>query len=168
MKIIIAGKSGSGKDFLKNKLIIEKGLKPNISCTTRPAREGERDGETYHFMNEEEFMVGIKEGDFVEYQRFNGWLYGTPLGDWKRADVFIMTPSGIRELDDTVGLENCRIIYLDIDQDTRRQRMEARIGDSDSVERRIEADEEDFKDFRLYDIRTQNPHFTVTDIWTRI
>ena len=40
-KLLIIGKSGSGKDYLLRK-ISEKGLKAGIKCTTRPIRKFEK------------------------------------------------------------------------------------------------------------------------------
>ncbi|MBN2306608.1 guanylate kinase [Candidatus Peregrinibacteria bacterium] len=65
---IIVGPSGSGKSSVLHKLME---LKPNyvypLSATTRPMREGEKDGDIYHFMTKEEFKKGIKEDMFLEW-----------------------------------------------------------------------------------------------------
>jgi len=163
MKIVIVGKSSSGKDFLKNELVKQKGLRPGISCTTRPPRKGEKDGETYHFISPIEFERGIFKEYFLEWQIFNGWYYGTRKQDWEKANVFIMTPLGIEDI--ISQIEGVTTVYLDIDLETRVERMNKRIGNADSVERRIIADEKDFQNFSCYTIRTTNPLFKINDIW---
>lgn len=65
---LIVGPSGSGKSSVLTKL---KGLRPNylypLSATTRAMREGEKEGEIYHFLSKEEFKKGIEEGKFLEW-----------------------------------------------------------------------------------------------------
>ena len=51
------------------------------------------------------------------------------------------------------------IIYFDIDESVRRQRMLERNMPGDSVERRIEADRKDFENFTNYDLKITNPDF---------
>jgi len=163
MKTIIVGKSGSGKDFLKN-LLVEKGLKPSVSCTTRPPRKGEVDGETYHFLSKNKFHNEITIDSFVEWKIFNGWYYGTRKSDWERADVFIMTPAGIKDIINNINDEDYFIIYLDIDKKIRKERILSRLGNADSVERRILADELDFEHFSCYNHRITDPYFTLDRI----
>lgn len=38
-----------------------------LSATTRPMREGEKDGDIYHFLTKEDFEKGIENGEFLEY-----------------------------------------------------------------------------------------------------
>ncbi|MDE6685954.1 MAG: guanylate kinase, partial [Lachnospiraceae bacterium] len=49
----IMGKSASGKDTLYRILAGDRslGLRLVIPYTTRPVRQGEREGETYHFVD---------------------------------------------------------------------------------------------------------------------
>ena len=49
----------------------------SISCTTRRPREGEVDGKDYNFMTEQEFQKRATAGEFLEYARVHGNLYGT-------------------------------------------------------------------------------------------
>lgn len=54
------------------------GIKYSVSCTTRAPRPGlDKEGETYHFISEEEFRRRIAAGDFLEYAEVHGHLYGT-------------------------------------------------------------------------------------------
>lgn len=65
---LIVGPSGSGKSSVLHKL---KEQKPEymypLSATTRPMREGEKDGDIYHFMTKKEFKKGIEEDVFLEW-----------------------------------------------------------------------------------------------------
>lgn len=52
-------------------------LRTAISATTRPMRPGEQDGREYHFLDDEEFMVHVAQGDFLEHVVYAGNRYGT-------------------------------------------------------------------------------------------
>ena len=75
---VVSGPSGSGKTTLCRNLSDEDPLCTYaISCTTRPMREGEVNGKDYHFLSEEDFLAKVERGDFLEYARVHGHLYGT-------------------------------------------------------------------------------------------
>jgi guanylate kinase len=50
----------------------------SVSATTRPAREGERDGVDYDFVDVETFERMAANGELVEWAEVHGHLYGTP------------------------------------------------------------------------------------------
>lgn len=149
-RIILCGHAASGKDFLKNALK-ERGFKHAISYTTRPPRPGEVDGQDYHFISVQEFEKKIEEGFWYEYAPFNGWYYGTSKEQMATCDIFIMTPSGIKKLHPS-DRKNSFIIFMNIPEEVRKQRLAIRVMQGDSLERRIEADRKDFEDFTDFDI----------------
>lgn len=155
-RIILVGRSASGKDFFKD-FLVDKGYIPSVSHTTRPIRDGEVNGETYEFISEEDFMFMVSNDQFFEHKLFNAWGYATSQLMWDTAEVFIFTPSGINDIP-TKELENSVLVYFDIPIDTRIERMEKR-SDADSIDRRLKADNEDFKDFSKFHIRVSNPNF---------
>ena len=75
----LIGKSCAGKDSLYNILIKddELNLYPVIRYTTRPIRDGETDGESYHFVDIEEYGKFKRSGKIIEEQ-----VYHTVHGDW--------------------------------------------------------------------------------------
>ena len=75
--LLVSGPSGSGKTTLCRRLADEGEVVYSTSCTTRPAREGEKNGHDYHFLSREEFEQRITAGDFIEYAEVHGNLYGT-------------------------------------------------------------------------------------------
>lgn len=156
-KLILVGKAASGKDHLRKRLM-DKGLNYGISHTTRPPREGEVDGQDYHFVTEEEFLSIIDQGDMVEYQQFIGWYYGMATWEWDKADVIILNAEALEQLSPEVRKE-CTVIYLDIPLEVREQRMLERNDTDDNYKRRLQADEEQYKDFNNYDIKITNPDF---------
>ena len=77
--LIVSGPSGSGKSTLVKKLLELPGTMFSISATTRPPRAGEKDGEWYHFVSDEEFQRMVERGEFLEHARvFGKHSYGTP------------------------------------------------------------------------------------------
>jgi len=156
MRTIIVGKGGSGKDYLKEKFL-SKGFTRSISFTTRPKRESEINGIDYYFVSEDIFKYKIKNNHFQEYDNFNGWYYGTSFETWNHCEVFIKTPRGVSKISKE-DRKSCFIIYLDIKEEIIRNRISCR-KDKDSVERRILADREDFKNFTDFDLRITNHDF---------
>jgi hypothetical protein len=69
-----------------------------------------------------------------------------------------MTPGGIAKLGKK-DREESTIVYLNIDEETRRKRLEGR-RDADDVKRRLEADFADFANFTDYDCEIKDPNFT--------
>lgn len=157
-RIIICGKSASGKDYFR-KILEGRGFRYAVSYTSRPPRKDEMDGKDYFFIEECEFQDMIDREVFYEYTNFNGWFYGTTKEQWKEiSDVFILTPSGISSMQVTER-KSSFIIYLDIPLDVRIERLKMRSDDNDSIQRRIERDEIDFQNFQDYDIKITNNNF---------
>lgn len=156
-RIVLVARAASGKDFLRNKFEA-RGFKPSISITTRPPRPGEVEGKDYFFITESKAEQMIENDEFYEYVRFNNWLYGTTKKQFMEDDVFIMTPAGVSKIHQE-DRKSCFIIYLDIPEDTRKLRLLQRQMPGDTVDRRIAADEEDFRNFKDYDMRVTNPDF---------
>lgn len=157
MKIILVGKAAAGKDFLKNKLV-KKGFNSGISCTTRPPRHNEVDGVDYHFMTENEFKVTLASGEMLEHMIFNDWYYGLTKTEFEQADVMIMSKDGLDVLPKEYR-DRCMVIYLDPPRITRVERLTYRNDPNDSIVRRMNTDDEQFKGFRDYDLRIKNEDF---------
>ena len=78
--IIITGPSGVGKGtVVKEILDKEKDVWLSISATTRNPRKGEIDGENYYFISDEMFKDMIDKQEFLEWAKFAGNYYGTPI-----------------------------------------------------------------------------------------
>ena len=114
-------------------------------------RNGEVNGETYHFVNTDDFMQKMKNGFFAEWKAYTTtegvWYYGTAMEDLEKADdktVVILTPDGYRDIK---GKVDCKVvsIYLYANNSTIKKRLMARGDDQKEAERRISHDNEDFK-----------------------
>ena len=77
---VISAPSGAGKTSLVNALLkTDKRLVASISHTTRPKREGEKEGIHYHFTNRADFLAMKSASAFLEHACVFGHLYGTSL-----------------------------------------------------------------------------------------
>lgn len=47
-----------------------------ITCTTRPARSGEIDGQHYYFLSNEKFKQDLADNKFIETAEVHGYFYG--------------------------------------------------------------------------------------------
>jgi guanylate kinase len=173
-KLIILGQSGSGKNYLTDKLI-EKGLKPCLKWTTRPIRIGEKQGITYNYVTDEVFLQSIKNDLFITHQSFlvtpvnsepQTCYYGITKESFESSQIFIMTPAEYNSLNLTSEQrKGCFVVYLDIERSIRESRLYNREDKNDSVQRRLDFDEIDFKDFSDYDLKVTDPDFTADDIY---
>ncbi|MDX6767548.1 MAG: guanylate kinase [Candidatus Methylacidiphilales bacterium] len=74
---VVSAPSGTGKSTLCSNLRKTPDFVFSVSCTTRPARPGETDGEDYHFISVAEFQQRIAGGEFLEHALVHGNHYGT-------------------------------------------------------------------------------------------
>jgi guanylate kinase len=85
LAVVLSGPSGAGKTTVCRTLVAQYGYKRSISATTRAPRAGERDGVDYHFMTREQFLKGVRRGEFLEHSEHFDNLYGTPKEPVERA-----------------------------------------------------------------------------------
>lgn len=76
--IVISAPSGAGKTTIVKELLKSfPQLIFSISATTRPKRDNETDGVEYFFISESEFKKKIENNEFVEWEKFYDYYYGT-------------------------------------------------------------------------------------------
>ncbi len=84
--IILSSPSGAGKSTLARRLRNwDDTLRFSVSATTRPAREGEVEGQDYFFVSVADFQAGVAEGEMLEHARVFGNYYGSPQAPVKAA-----------------------------------------------------------------------------------
>lgn len=106
--VILSSPSGAGKTTIAHALLKRRDdVGYSVSCTTRPARAGEKDGEDYFFLSAEDFEAARSRGEFAESAEVHGNYYGTLR----------------REVDRVLG--DGKHVVMDIDVQGTRQFVEA-------------------------------------------
>lgn len=158
----LMGKSASGKDSIYKELKVRMPeLKTIVIYTTRPIREGERDGVEYHFVTEDVLAQLQQDGKVIELR-----AYDTVHGIWKyfTADdgqfdapedyLAIGTLESYGALIRYFGQEKVVPIYIEVEDGIRLQRAleRERMQKTPRYEelcRRFLADAQDFSSEKL-------------------
>jgi len=156
-KLAIVGPAATGKDYLR-KSMEAKGLVFGVSTTTRPPRNTEVEGTDYYYVTNEKFDKLISEDKFMEWQDFNGWKYGITKDEFEVCDVMILNAEAVTLLKPEYR-NRIFVIYLDIQEHVRRERLGQRADTSDLIDRRINADNTQFRNFLDFDCKITNEHF---------
>lgn len=76
--IVFSAPSGGGKTTIVKEILKKfPQLVFSISAATRPKREMEKDGVEYYFLTEKEFKKKIDNNEFIEWEKFYDYYYGT-------------------------------------------------------------------------------------------
>jgi guanylate kinase len=151
--IALMGEAGSGKSAcLKALLTSNPAYHKIVTCTTRPAREGEKDGEDYYFMSELEYHIKAMNGSMLETTTFNGWNYGTPISSLEKdkINIGVFNPEGVRTIARIKQINQekveTKVYYLRTSDKERLLRQLNREENPcvDEIIRRFSADKEDF------------------------
>lgn len=151
MLVVLLGKTCSGKTTIAKELEMKHGFHRIITTTSRPIRKGEKQDIDYHFITEDEFLNKINEDYFVEYKSYNTtsgtWYYGTSRESLSNLDddknyVIVLTPDGYKKID-----VPCKSLYIYANNATIIDRLKKRKDKRDSIQRRLESDNNDFKGF---------------------
>jgi guanylate kinase len=131
---VVSAPSGAGKTTLVEAIRQTPNLFYSVSCTTRPPRSGEIDGEHYRFLSDADFRQRIDAGDFLEHARVHGDYYGTLRGPVLNnlnkgvdvlVDIDIQGAASIRNCDDPIirqALSDVFIMPPDLEELRRRLR----------------------------------------------
>ena len=75
---IVAAPSGAGKTTLVRMLLErDSEIRLSVSSTTRAPRTGEQDGREYQFIDVQQFLDRVSQGEFLEWAEVHGNYYGT-------------------------------------------------------------------------------------------
>lgn len=161
---LLMGKSTSGKDTIYKELIKNEklGLDKVVPYTTRPMRDGEKDGVQYFFKKENEYLELKSQGKIIEertyYTHYGEWRYFTvDDGQINLKDgnyLVIGTLESYCYIRDYFGKENVVPLLIDVEDKIRLRRAMAREDKQehpkyDEMCRRYLADEEDFSEEKL-------------------
>jgi guanylate kinase len=155
---IISAPSGSGKSTLVSRLLaMDPRLRFSVSYTTRRPRGNEQPGESYVYLNRQDFVDRIEMGEFLEYAEVFGNFYGTNRKVLDRAreegkDLILdIDVQGARQLKGKIP-EAVTIFILAPSRDILEQRLRARSEDSEEViQRRLKEAAEEIGNYSQYD-----------------
>ena len=79
----LSSPAGAGKTTISETLLRDSAvsIKRVVTSTSRERRPLEVEGRSYRFLSKEDFLRGIDEGNFFEWEEVHGNLYGTLLKD---------------------------------------------------------------------------------------
>lgn len=125
-KVLVGGRSGTGKDYLAH-LLPGNQL---ISYATRPMRFP---NEPNHiFLSEEE---ANKLTDRVAETFINGYQYFATREQFAQSDIYIIDPVGLKDVCERASDTPVCFIYVQADEDVRRQRAINRADDKEEASR---------------------------------
>ena len=174
----VMGKSSSGKDTVYKKLKEQyKEFRLIVPYTTRPIREGEKDGVEYYFVDPEQFRAMKEDGKVIESRSYTTkcgiWTYFTADDgqiDLSAADYLLIgTLVSYQALREYFGEEAIVPVYLEVEDGLRLARALERERRQEKPKyaemcRRFLADEEDFSEENLIKsgitVRFGNEDFT--------
>ena len=180
MLVILSGVAGAGKDTIKKELIKRmENVESLPSYTSRPIREGDIEGGTYHFISREEFEKMIANQEFYEYDVHHNQYYGTSrklLNDKIKSGKIIVKDidvNGTEHLKELLGNDTKVVtIFLRVPKEELKHRLENRIDKPSPQEIKLRLNRFDYEESRInmydYVLRNNDLEKTVQIIMTII
>ncbi|MFQ1702616.1 guanylate kinase [Loktanella agnita] len=117
--IILSSPSGAGKSTLAGRLRAwDDTLQFSVSATTRAPREGEVDGQHYHFVTVPDFQTQVADAQMLEHAQVFGNYYGSPRApvqgaiDSGRDVLFDVDWQGAQQISNSALQEHVLSIFL--------------------------------------------------------
>jgi guanylate kinase len=143
LMLVLSSPSGAGKTTIARRLREDdNSIEMSISHTTRPRRNGEKDGKDYHFVDRETFTRMRDRGEFLEWAVVFDNYYGTtrkPVEDALAAGrdvLFDVDWQGAASLRDQAKTDVVTVFVLPPTAADLEQRLNERAQDSPEIVRR--------------------------------
>ena len=161
--IVVSAPSGAGKSTVLAKVLARvPALRFSVSHTTRAARDGEKDGIAYHFVDDARFRELIHADQFLEWAEVHGELKGTAWGEYETArregtdlllDLDVQGAAQVRaRFPAAVSLFILPPSFAVLEQRLRDRRQDS----EESIRRRLENARREVPLYRLYDYAVVN------------
>lgn len=161
--VVVSGPSGCGKDtVVKHLMALRDDVLLSVSCTTRKPRANEVDGTHYYFLTEDAFHDRIEHNRMLEYTKYDGKYYGTPLDEIEQKLVGGNTVVLIIEI---TGAKNVKMAYPDSlcvfivppTLEALEQRLKMRMTeDEEEIRRRLAIAATELAELTFYDYAIEN------------
>ena len=166
--LILSAPSGAGKTSLCRELFKTfPDMKESVSYTTRTPRQGEVEGEAYHFVTDAVFECMVAEDAFAEWAEVHGNKYGTALRTLEEARkngidlVLDIDCQGALKLKEQFE-GGVYVFIMPPCMEELRRRLEHRSSDAQEViELRIARAAAEIREARWYDYIIFNDNFEV-------
>ncbi len=115
--VTLTGPSCSGKTTLTQQLVATTKFTEVISTTTRPKREGDVNGVSYHFVSSDEF----EDIEMLESIEYNGNRYGGSIAEFEekfdsgKIPVIVVEPHGMEQINKNAVTKGWTVINVFID-----------------------------------------------------
>jgi guanylate kinase len=157
--LVLSGPSGAGKSSLLKGIMGDIGdFYFSISTTSRKARENEKDGVEYFFVDKKTFKQEIKDQQFLEYASVHGNYYGTSLKPVYKAlkegklvifDIDVQGHEAIRKILPDLTTS---VFISPLSKKILKKRLYSRATDSEEViENRLKKADEELRFINTYD-----------------
>ena len=166
MLVILSGVAGAGKDTIKKELIKRmENVESMPSYTSRPMRDGEVNGEIYHFVTKEQFEEMIRNDEFYEYDIHHNNYYGTSkklLNEIINQGKVIVKDIDVNGTQDLVNLLGREIkivtIFLRVPKEELKRRLEERTENPNPEDITLRLNRFDYEESKisLYDYVLKN------------
>ena len=127
--IVVTAPSGAGKTTMVQRILeAYPELHFAVSATTRPARTGERHGEDYYFVTEQQFRDLITRNALLEYEEvYPGRFYGTPRAEIEENDRSVLLDLDVKGAQRLRESQNGMVIFIaPPSMDVLRRRLQQR------------------------------------------
>ena len=170
--IILSSPSGAGKSTLSRRLREwDPTISFSVSATTRKPREGEVDGQDYHFLSEVQFKHDVAAGEMLEHAHVFGNFYGSPRApvqaaiDAGRDVLFDIDWQGAQQIQNSaLGQHTLSIFILPPSIAELRRRLEGRGQDSaEVIAKRMQKSWDEISHWGEYDYVLVNDDLEATD-----
>ena len=170
--IILSSPSGAGKSTLSRRLRNwDPTIEFSVSATTRTPRDGETDGQDYHFLTEQAFQRDVADGGMLEHAHVFGNFYGSPRRpvqeaiDKGRDVLFDIDWQGAQQIQNSVlGQHTLSIFILPPSIKELHRRLESRGQDSaDVIAKRMRKSWDEISHWAEYDYVLINDDLDETD-----
>ena len=168
--MIVSAPSGAGKTSLVQALadLSDGQIVISVSHTTRPKREDEEDGVSYHYVSEDTFRDMASRGEFLEFATVFDYRYGTSRA-W--VEKHLQQGKNVVLEIDWQGAEQVKkffprcvtIFILPPSYETLEQRLRGRGNDDEQIiARRMQDALNEISHYREYDYVVVNDDFDET------
>ena len=146
--LCIVGRTGSGKNYISERLSTILDYPLVVSHTTRPKRDNETNGVEHWFDSKEEFDDLMQNNTVIAYTKIGEYEYCALLEDIGDNAIYIIDPHGIEYLKQNFKNQiNLKIIYMYCDEYIRRARASTRSDFKTKWEQRNKDEDAQFTEF---------------------